>query len=239
MRNLPEQLWNLRRRLRLRERSIGAFRNSRSRLVRGAVIKRYRDSHPIVKVQIGCGKNKLPGWLNTDLSASDDVVYLNAIKPLPFASNSVDYVFSEHMFEHISYENGNRLLHELGRVLKNGGRLRIATPDLAFLIRLHQEAESDLMKRYIRNSVDVHLFEPKLYEGSVVINNFFSSWGHRFIYDFSTLSHTLHSAGFVDVTRCRSQESSDPNFRGLESHGQVIGEEFNLLESMVVEASKP
>jgi hypothetical protein len=32
-----------------------------------------------------------------------------------------------------------------------------------------------------------------------VINNFFHSWGHRFVYDPQTLRHALLEAGFVDV----------------------------------------
>ena len=71
-----------------------------------------------------------------------------------------------------------------------------------------------------------------------MINNFFRSWGHQFIYDFKVLCRTLEEAGFKEVSRCEVGESRDPHLQNLESHGRRIGEDFNRLETMAVEALK-
>src|SRR5438477_50522 len=79
----------------------------------------------------GAGFNSLPGWLNTDLEPkSASVIYLDAAKPLPFAYSTFDYIFSEHVIEHIPYPQGLSMLKECFRVIKPGGTIRIATPNL-------------------------------------------------------------------------------------------------------------
>jgi len=198
----------------------------------------YLDGNGPKKLQIGCGRNPLSGWLNTDLLAIQKVVYMDATKPLPFPDNTLDYIYSEHIFEHISYRDGGKFLKESHRVLKPGGRIRIATPDMAFLIRLYSESETEVSKRYIKNSIDRYVQEPKLCARAVVVNNFFYNWGHQFIYDFETLYYTLETAGFKKTVQFKPMESGDLNLRDLESHGKIIGEEFNQLETIVVEAEK-
>ena len=60
-----------------------------------------------IKLHLGCGKNMLPGWINTDFPPKkENILELDATKKFPFEDNSIDYVFSEHMIEHISFEDG-------------------------------------------------------------------------------------------------------------------------------------
>jgi predicted SAM-dependent methyltransferase len=237
-RTLRKWLWDLRCRMRIRERATTSFFRWRSLLSRKFLIKSYFGSNGLKKLQVGCGKNPLNGWLNTDLLATSEVIYMDATKPLPIPDNSLDYIFTEHVFEHINYSDGNSFLKEAYRVLKPGGRIRIATPDLSFLIRLYSKPDTEVAIRYIKNSVDRYVREPKVYEEAVVVNNFFYNWGHQFIYDFEMLNFTLQSAGFTKAIRFNPLESTDANLRNLEAHGKMIGEEFNLIETIVVEAEK-
>lgn len=235
---LQKWLWDLRCQMRVRERVTTSYRRWRSLLSRQSSVKSYLDSNGPKKLQIGCGKNPLSGWLNTDLLANQNVVYVDATKKLPFPDSSLDYIYSEHIFEHISYRDGGKFLKEAHRVLKPGGRIRISTPDMAFLIRLYNQSEAEISKRYIKNAIDRYVKEPKVCAKAVVVNNFFYNWGHQFIYDFETLDYTLQTAGFRNTVQFKPLESVDPNLRNLESHGKIIGEEFNLLETIVVEAEK-
>jgi hypothetical protein len=49
----------------------------------------------------------------------------------------------------------------------------------------------------------------------------------------------LSHIGFRDVTFCEIGQSDVPEFRNIETHGTVVGEEFNLIETMIAEARKP
>ena len=212
------------------------------RLLRdGSKIRTYLSSHEVKKLHLGAGSNSLPGWLNSDLdpSLSSDVIYLDATKPFPVKDCIFDYVFSEHMIEHVTYPEGLHMLKECHRVLKPGGKIRIATPDLLFLIELYQPNKTGLQKAYIRWSTDVHdeIQSRGSYEDTFVINNFMKAWGHRFIYDEKVLRRTLEKAGFSFVVRRGLHESEDEELRGLENQARMPAG-FLDLETMVLEAEK-
>jgi predicted SAM-dependent methyltransferase len=148
-------------------------------------------------------------------------------------------VFSEHMIEHVGWAAGQSMLRECRRVLRPGGRIRLATPDLAFLIDLYRTDKTDIQRRYVEWSARTHELGAPGALDTFVINHFFRAWGHRFIYDFDALRLALESAGFSGVVRSAVGSSDDPALRGLERHGDAIPPEFNLLETLVVEAVRP
>ncbi|MBO0719356.1 MAG: methyltransferase domain-containing protein, partial [Blastocatellia bacterium] len=167
------------------------------------LIERYFSSHEIRKLHLGCETHVLDGWLNSDLfPGSEIVLQLDATEPFPFGDEEFDYIFSEHMIEHITYSQGLQMLFECYRVLKNNGKIRISTPDLAFLIDLYNEEKSYLQKDYIKWSTDRHIRFAPGYDDTFVINNFVRNWGHQFIYDEKVLSASLQKVGFTKITRC-------------------------------------
>lgn len=221
-----------------------AFVRARARQLvdRDRIIREYLATHPVRKLQLGCGKNLLDGWLNTDIYTTQgrDVAYLDGTVRFPFEDNTFDYAFSEHQIEHISYLQGQFMLRECFRVLKPGGRVRIATPNMQKILALYTDAPDARQQAYIRWSVARNNKDVGIYSGAHVINTFFTSWGHRFIYDTTTLGEQLRSAGFVDVTEFPPEKSNDPNLAGIEMHAREIGSvEMNELETMVLEGVKP
>jgi predicted SAM-dependent methyltransferase len=193
---------------------------------------------PWTKLQLGCGPNLLGGWLNTDVLPSRDVVFVDATQRLPFPDSQFQYVFTEHMIEHLPIRLGSCMLAEINRVLCPGGKLRIATPDFGFLLRLCRQDISPQEQEYIVWATKA--FRPDLPPcATSVVNNFFRDWGHRYIYDQSILSQSLSSSGFGEIIRCEVGHSNDPELCGLECHGKLIGEANNRLETMVLEATKP
>ena len=203
-------------------------------------IEAYVASHAVRKLHLGAGPGSPPGWLSTDVTRSETVVYLDATEEFPIADRAFDYVFSEHMIEHMPWQSGLAMLKECHRILKPGGTIRVATPDLAVLLGLYGAERDPRGERYIRWIVDRCLPEPRAYKASFVINNAFRSWGHQFLYDAELLEMALRDAGFAGIRRCRYGESADANLRGIESHGRNIGDqEIAAFETMVFEAGRP
>ena len=191
----------------------------------------------MIKLHLGCGRNILGGWINTDyntakFSGSD---YLDVTKKFPYDNNSVDYIFSEHMIEHISYQDGKFMLEESFRVLKSGGKIRISTPDLKFLIKLYNEDKTELQKRYIEYSFKEYKLDGN--SDTFVINNFHRDWGHIFIYDEKTLKSLFESIGFFDLKCYGLMESDDEELMGVE-HIIRQPDGFIQLESFTVEGTK-
>jgi predicted SAM-dependent methyltransferase len=90
----------------------------------------------MTKVNIGCGHRFHKDWINLDALPADPTVRRFACgELLPFESDSVDFVYSSHMIEHLRPRAGIEFLRECRRVLKPGGWIRLVTPDFEnFLI---------------------------------------------------------------------------------------------------------
>jgi predicted SAM-dependent methyltransferase len=203
-------------------------------------INAYLQSHEIRKLHIGAGPNLLDTWLNTTLQPlKAGSVYFNAIKPFPMPDASFDYIFSEHMIEHVTFPEGQAMLRECFRVLKKGGKIRLSTPDLERMLALYGANPTPEGEAYIRWTVDNFLKDTDGYNPAFVINKIFHGWGHVFIYDFVSLKYALEQVGFVDVQRFRPNESQEAALQNIEQHGKVIqNEDMNQFESLVVEARK-
>jgi predicted SAM-dependent methyltransferase len=207
---------------------------------RPRLVQSYLASTRPSKLHLGAGTTPLEGWLNTDLRPGRPrIVFLDVREAFPLPDRSFDYVFGEHLIEHVTLEEGFDCLRESFRVLRPGGRIRVATPSLEQLAGLFRPDKTAEQRAYIEWATDSFLPQVGAYEPGFVVNNFFSSWGHRFIYDRSTLAHVLERVGFGDVRAFAPGESDTPELGGLESHGAVIGDAANRFETLVLEARRP
>ena len=198
----------------------------------------YLRRHPTAKLNIGCGNNLLHGWLNTEYSAPlrPGVLFLDARRPFPMPDASFDYVFSEHMIEHIPLSSGAHMLRECHRILKPGGRIRIATPRLEFLMEL-MTGPAAVHRAY----ADYHYAdleeEPSVRTPARILNDYHRRWGHEFVYDEPTLRLLLERAGFEKVKVMPLNVSDDTNLRGIENDGRMP-EGMLALTTIVIEAEK-
>ena len=124
-------------------------------------------------------------------------------------------------------------------ILKPGGRVRIVTPRMGFLLDMLKQPLSPTQLGYIRFTREQWMPDATSDEASFVINNMFYNYGHRFIYDERTLAASLAAAGFTAIVQGRTCKSDDPNFQDVDQHWKLVGREFNDLESMVFEAARP
>lgn len=213
--------------------TLSKFRPANSR-----ISKRYLSEPGLKNLHLGCGRHTLDGWLNTDRFCRHGIVYVDLTKRFPFPDNSFDHVYSEHAIEHLPYSNGLNMLREGFRVLRHGGKLRLATPDFVFIKALHNGDKTPLQRQYLSWSMKEWVgFGSQEHPEMFVINNFVRAWGHKFIYDEATLAGALESVGFVQIRKAVLNDSADPIFRGLENESRMPAG-FLQLESLILEASK-
>jgi predicted SAM-dependent methyltransferase len=215
--------------------------------LRKKIVNTYLEQHEVKKLQIGCGHNVIETWLNSDiLPRYQSVAYIDASEVFPLESSSFDYVYSEHVFEHLKFNIANNYLKESFRILKKGGKVRIAMPNIHFLMEIMKNPELDLHKRYITRTINHVLPEvkeqfknkPPEQLATFVVNNFFRDWEHEIIYDFKTISLMLEHHGFSEIKQANIGESNDTHLKNMERHGTIISPEFNELETMVIQAVK-
>jgi predicted SAM-dependent methyltransferase len=200
-------------------------------------IEEYLNSHPVAKIQLGCGGNMLEGWLNTDGQMDGwfhpESVKLDATQPFPIPDESFDFVYSEHMIEHIPYWSGQQMLRECYRIMKPGAHIRISCPDMQFLIDLYTNP-TELSTQYVeKESPDWAPYIDPIF----VVNNYVRAWGHQFIYDKKSMTNSLLAAGFENITEHKILQSDVPEFQNLEIPSRMQPG-FLQLETMTFEAVK-
>jgi SAM-dependent methyltransferase len=101
-------------------------------------------------LNLGCGQRLHPAWTNIDfVSTQPGVIAHNLLKGIPAADASADVVYHSHVLEHFLKGDGERFIAECHRVLKPGGWLRVAVPDLEKIVRGYLDA----MERASRDEV--------------------------------------------------------------------------------------
>lgn len=198
----------------LAKRLLGA----RDILVRGAALALYhpyrwrlalRGTTPR-RLQIGSGCNRLDGWINSDITPSADVIVFME-RRLPFSDETLDRIYLEHVLEHATYETGVRFLCDARRVLRPGGVIRIAVPDLEDLVRGYL---ADDWRRFDWVNWPEHAF---IRSRAQMINIGFRWWGHQYLYDRQDLARVLAEAGFTEIEFVERGQSRHTDLRALET----------------------
>lgn len=171
----------------------------------------YKLANPRVKrLHVGCGSNRLAGWINADIvPTADMIVFLE--RRLPFGDASLERIYSEHVLEHAPYETGVFFLKESHRVLRPGGCIRIAVPDLEDLVAGYHNGD---WKRFDWVNWPQFSF---IKTRAQMINIGFRWWGHRHLYDREELKRVFAEAGFTRIEFVGHGDSPFEDLRGLET----------------------
>ena len=86
-------------------------------------------------LNLGCGATFNKDWTNVDfVSSSEYVKAHNLLDGIPFADAQFDVVYHSHVLEHFPKEKVVEFIKECYRVLKPGGIIRVAIPDLERIV---------------------------------------------------------------------------------------------------------
>lgn len=136
------------------------------------------------------GVVKMDGWDRVNVKPECADIPGTASDLSAVESESCAEVYASHVYEHLDYYNGEfgKALLEAYRVLKPGGRLRVAVPDMYALCQLFTSDKLDkvgkfgIMRMMLGGHTDAHDF-------------------HKVGLDFSLLDNALREAGFVYVRK--------------------------------------
>jgi len=112
-----------------------------------------------IKLDLGCGKNKIHGYIGIDIDSNSDADIVTSVLELPFAKDSVDEIHSSHLVEHFNPSEAQRFFDEIYRVLKIGGK--------AYL-----KIDRDWTKRKLLNKDITHKYRYKEKEIRDMVLNF-------------------------------------------------------------------
>ncbi|MDI1463587.1 methyltransferase domain-containing protein [Catellatospora sp. KI3] len=122
---------------------------------------------------------------------------LDICEPLPFEDSCVEWVYAEHLIEHVSMTAAIGWLAEVRRILAPGGVLRLTTPDLRKYAESYLRGDGFFAKHRGRMAKALGGVAPPMpARGAFMFNQLFYLYGHRWIYDLDELTEALTRAGF-------------------------------------------
>ncbi|HNQ89704.1 MAG TPA: methyltransferase domain-containing protein [Verrucomicrobiota bacterium] len=137
-----------------------------------------------MKINLGCGRRYLPGYLNCDVvpEVKADRHFDLDIFPYPLETGSADEILMDNVLEHLG--DIPRVLTELHRVLKPGGVLRIIVPyakaDWAYQDPTHRHYFTERSMDYFAGEGRYDFYAPVRYElrrAELVAHR--TNWMHR------------------------------------------------------------
>lgn len=159
---------------------------------------------------------------------SNSVAWADATKHIPHADSSIEVVYASHMFEHLDSRAAKGFLSEVKRVLRPGGILRLAVPNIAYHIANYRESgDAD---RFMRETYTVY-DNPRGIRGTIGFL-LVGPRNHRWMYDGQSLSKLLTANGFKNARAMPPGETLIADSSPLDLYER-------LPESVFVEAVKP
>jgi len=150
-----------------------------------------------IRLNLGCGPNKMEGWINVDSVKEFQPDLLHDItSPLPYADLSVDAIQADGILEHFDKYMRFIIFCEWVRVLKIGGTIVLGVPDF-----------KKILWRYFKFGFDKlvdTVFGETMYGANVYIGHLGShKWGYSadslkaFVSCFGIESEEVKSSGII------------------------------------------
>ena len=136
-----------------------------------------------MKLNLGCGEQKLEGYISVDLHNPAADVQADMSK-LPYEDETIDEIYASHIIEHADYYQAKEWLTEWKRVLKTGGILILETPDF-----LESCKKFALLPEDQQYTMYGHFFAKAHVPGEI----------HKFLYTKREIWGQLASVGFSEI----------------------------------------
>lgn len=164
------------------------------------------------KLQLGCGMNQLPGWLNTDFRPDYGVTFLDVTQPILAPDNSFDFIFAEHLIENLTPEKLKDVLEECFRILKPGGILRLTFYCADALYGMTDSKQ---------------------------INGFIIKLSKAYLHLRDEIDTLLADSGFYEIALTSPYKSLHPQLQNINSHKHYLPPKQYQQVTTTIEAQKP
>jgi len=162
------------------------------------------------------------------VARENNIEYGNATKGLPVQDKSVEVLYSSHMLEHLDRKEVDQFLKEAFRVLRSGGIIRIAVPDIKK--QVEQYIESGDADAFIESTL-LCVPRPRTLTQRLRLL-LVGSRHHQWMYDGNSMFRLLQKHGFVKIEVMPTGHTKISGHEPLDLHERDF-------ESVYVEAESP
>jgi predicted SAM-dependent methyltransferase len=192
------------------------------------VRRKLRQFETPYKVHVGCGAVRFEGWVHLDAAYwggkfDPSLIVWDVRDGLPFPDGSCQFIYSEHLVEHLPVETAELYFRECYRVLIPGGVVRTAMPDLEECVQHYctkQWSQQPWLGKYGYSHIRT---------GAEYLNICMRDWEHRWLYDAEELNRRLIDVGFSAIASCMRGESTSSGLRERETR---------IESTLIAEATK-
>lgn len=173
-------------------------------LARLEEVKALPMMEPGLHLHMGCGPNILPGYQNIDkFHEHPDIIKYDMYDPR-YEENSVSSIYSSHSLEHLPIRLAKLALINWNRVLKLGGRLHLAIPDLEDIMRtmLDPDVSLHVKENWYMYTLFGYQVDPNLYSNNIALDlPVCAGQFHQCGFTKDTIRHYLSNTGYkvVDI----------------------------------------
>jgi predicted SAM-dependent methyltransferase len=176
-------------------------------------IKNIINKKEIINLEIGAGDKKGEnGWITLDVTKNCDINW-NLQKGIPFPNESIHKIYSSHLFEHLSFKEGQKLLDECLRVLVPGGVFSICVPNAKIYMEAYVKGECLEKSKFF-------MHKPAYNDTSRIdyVNYMaYMDGEHKYMFDEENLVAILQKKGFMNVHLRNYDPNLDRQERDFES----------------------
>ncbi len=191
--------------------TVQRVRNFRIRKRRQQYVKYLAKSDADIKLDLGCGLSRRPGFIGIDISLGADIQW-DIRCGLPFKDNTVLEIRSDHFFEHLELSVVVKVLRECRRVLVACGVLDFTVPHIDPYIEAYLHKNFNYLKEKI---CDIPLEQEALYGTcfDLIVWLLYRSGEHKALFDKESILAKVKLAGFENVTTREFDPAKDGNYR--------------------------
>jgi len=148
-----------------------------------------------MRLNLGADEIKIEGFVNVDISDKADLKLDLRFFPWPWMRGEVGEIMASHILEQFDKRDGVLFLCECHRILKPGGELHIAVPDMDKFI------EARLTNRW-EDIIGAYQWRDLNYFMGGDESESRTEWRHRYMYTFESLAFILKNyCNFESVYR--------------------------------------
>lgn len=174
-----------------------------------------------MKIHLGCGNRLKDDWMNVDMLDIQAPNYMrhDLRNGMPVLPQQAEIVYSCHFWEHLSDEEGTRLLRAAHAALRPGGLFRMALPNFKTMVKAYVDDDWKFF-----DVLDWNAFSDRSTRSLIDVCSYgvYQFGEHKSIWDSAKAVKVLQRAGYSNCHEVPYNYGFEPQDEARERYTFVV-----------------